>query len=41
MICYKRPGTGLSPMLWDAIIGSKAKKDFKIEDLITIWKKFV
>lgn len=30
----KRPGTGLSPMLWDEIIGSKANKDYKSDELI-------
>ena len=30
----KRPGTGLSPMLWDEIIGSLATKDFKLDELI-------
>ena len=33
-ICIKRPGTGLSPMLWDELIGSKAIKLFKAEELI-------
>ena len=32
----KRPGTGLSPMLWDEVIGSKAIRDFEEDDLITI-----
>jgi len=30
-IAVKRPGNGLSPMLWDEVIGKTAKKDF-IED---------
>lgn len=30
----KRPGTGISPMLWDEIIGSKATKDYQIDELI-------
>jgi len=30
----KRPGTGLSPMLWDQIIGSLATKGFKVDELI-------
>ena len=35
-ICTKRPGTGISPMEWDNIIGLKSKKDFKKDDLIEI-----
>jgi len=30
----KRPGKGISPMKWDEIIGTKAKKDYKEEELI-------
>jgi len=30
----KRPGTGISPMRWDQVIGTKAILDFKIDDLI-------
>ena len=30
----KRPGTGLSPILWDEIIGSRATKDFELDELI-------
>ncbi|ECZ6120527.1 N-acetylneuraminate synthase [Campylobacter jejuni] len=32
----KRPGIGISPMLWDEVIGKVAKKDFKIDELIEI-----
>lgn len=32
----KRPATGLSPMLWDKVIGSKAIRDFKKDELIEI-----
>ena len=35
-ICAKRPGTGISPMEWDKIIGLKSKKDFDPDDLIEI-----
>jgi len=35
-ITTKRPGTGLSPFLWDKIIGTKAIKDFNIDDFIEI-----
>lgn len=30
----KRPGTGISPMRWDQIIGTKALRDYKEDDLI-------
>jgi N,N'-diacetyllegionaminate synthase len=30
----KRPGNGLSPMNWDSIIGSIAKKNYKADDLL-------
>ena len=33
-ITVKRPGTGISPMRWDEIIGTKAGKDYKADDLI-------
>ena len=35
-ICAKRPATGLSPMLWDKVVGSKAIKDFEADELIVI-----
>lgn len=35
-ITAKRPGTGISPMKWDNIIGKKAKKDFKEDELIEL-----
>jgi len=35
-IAVKRPGFGLSPMLWDMVIGRKAKQDFKRDSLIKI-----
>ena len=35
-LIVKRPGTGLSPMLWDEVIGTKAIRDFEEDDLITI-----
>ncbi len=35
-ITVKRPGTGISPMRWDEIIGETAKKDFNEDDLITL-----
>ena len=30
----KRPGGGLSPMKWEEIIGTIAKKDYKEDDFI-------
>ena len=35
-LCSKRPGTGLSPMLWDEIIGKKATRNYKIDDFIKL-----
>jgi N,N'-diacetyllegionaminate synthase len=35
-LTVKRPGTGISPMDWDAIITQKSKKDFKKDNLIEI-----
>ena len=32
----KRPGTGLSPMLWDQVIGQTASRDFEPDDLIAL-----
>ena len=32
----KRPGTGISPMNWDKVIGVKAKKDFHIDEIISL-----
>jgi N,N'-diacetyllegionaminate synthase len=33
-ITTKRPGTGISPMAWDKIIGTVATKDYQMDDLI-------
>lgn len=35
-ITVKRPGTGISPMQWDEVIGKTAKKDFEEDDLIEL-----
>ena len=32
----KRPGTGISPMQWDEVVGKVASKDFKPDELIII-----
>ena len=33
-ITAKRPGTGISPMRWDEVLGQAAQKDYKKDDLI-------
>jgi len=33
-ITIKRPGTGMSPMKWEKILGTKAIKNYNIDDLI-------
>lgn len=33
-ITVKRPGTGISPMEWEKILGRKAEKDYEEDDLI-------
>ena len=35
-IAAKRPGTGISPMQWDAVLGRLAQRDFAIDELITL-----
>ena len=35
-ITVKRPGNGLSPMLWDDVIGTVAKRDFAYDSLIEL-----
>lgn len=35
-ISAKRPGTGISPMRWDDVIGTYALKDYSIDDMIEI-----
>jgi N,N'-diacetyllegionaminate synthase len=37
-ITTKRPGNGISPMLWDEVIGKTAHKNFEEDDLIE-WEK--
>ena len=32
----KRPGTGLSPMLWDQVVGRSAPRDFAADELIEL-----
>jgi len=33
-LTVKRPGTGLSPMGWDTVIGKAASSDYEMDDLI-------
>ena len=35
-ITIKRPGTGLSPMCWDEVLGQTASKDFEPDELIEL-----
>jgi len=35
-ITVKRPGSGISPMLWDTVLGHPAPHDFAYDDLITL-----
>ena len=35
-ILAKRPGTGLSPMLWDDVIGRTAQRDFEPDEFISL-----
>lgn len=35
-LAIKRPGTGLSPMRWDEVLGRKAPRDFVVDELIEL-----
>jgi N,N'-diacetyllegionaminate synthase len=35
-LAVKRPGTGLSPMRWDEVLGRKASRDFAADELIEL-----
>jgi N,N'-diacetyllegionaminate synthase len=35
-LAVKRPGTGLSPMRWDEVLGCKAPRDFKVDEMIEL-----
>lgn len=37
-VTTKRPGSGISPMLWDTVIGTKAVRDFREDELIEVAK---
>jgi N,N'-diacetyllegionaminate synthase len=33
-IATKRPGTGISPMQWDSVVGTMATKDYQVDELV-------
>ena len=35
-LAVKRPGSGLSPMRWDEVLGRKAPRDFASDELIEL-----
>lgn len=35
-LTVKRPGNGVSPMMWDSVLGQKAKRDFQEDELIEL-----
>jgi N,N'-diacetyllegionaminate synthase len=35
-LTVKRPGNGISPMLWDEVIGKRAKRDYSEDDIIEL-----
>ncbi|MFU7516441.1 N-acetylneuraminate synthase [Clostridium sp. HCS.1] len=35
-LTIKRPGTGLSPKMWDNIIGKKAQRDYYIDEMVEL-----
>ena len=35
-LTVKRPGSGISPMRWEEVLGKKAKKDFNEDELIEL-----
>lgn len=35
-LTVKRPGNGISPMLWDSVVGQRAKRDFAYDELIEL-----
>ncbi|WP_338035852.1 SAF domain-containing protein [Halochromatium roseum] len=35
-VTAKRPGTGLSPMRWDEVMGRIARRDYTIDELLEI-----
>lgn len=35
-VAAKRPGTGLSPMRWDEVMGKRARRDFALDEMIEL-----
>ena len=35
-LTIKRPGTGISPMKWDEVIGKVADREYKVDELIQL-----
>jgi N,N'-diacetyllegionaminate synthase len=35
-LAVKRPGTGISPMRWDEVLGCKAPRDFRVDEMIEL-----
>jgi N,N'-diacetyllegionaminate synthase len=35
-LCVRRPGTGISPMRWDEVLGLRACRDFEAGELVTL-----
>ena len=35
-LCVKRPGNGITPMRWDEVVGTYAKRDFNEDELIEL-----
>ena len=35
-LTIKRPGTGLSPKMWDKVLGKKAQKDYYIDEMVEL-----
>jgi N,N'-diacetyllegionaminate synthase len=35
-VTVKRPGTGISPLRWEEVIGRVAGRDFAADELITL-----
>ncbi len=35
-LAVKRPGTGLSPIRWDEVLGCKAPRNFEVDELIEL-----
>jgi sialic acid synthase SpsE len=33
-ITYKRPGTGISPLSWDVVIGRVTRRDLAADDVL-------